>query len=268
MIAAKQRRTGTAQMGTARSLGTTALLLVAGLCLPSVAAVAATKSKTTHEKVVVQSDTSGERLRAGSLGSFTPPVFDSKFSFTAPGKSAASARAQTIENAYNFTPSGRNNRKALTLGVTSRVVAPVTDTSRAAAPSEFLVTTPAGYGVDLAVGWKGFAVSGGYSRVDAVAPASLNPVRREAVDVGVSYRFKSWKTSFQLGAESGGTLPLSPLSSAADRRYTAEVGAAYAVSPRLSLSGGVRAQTMQQAPGVLDPNRIDSSVYLGSAFSF
>ena len=132
MIAAKQRRTGTAQMGTARSLGTTALLLVAGLCLPSVAAFAAPKAKATHEKTVVQSDGSGERLRANSLGSFTPTVFDSKFSFTAPGKSAATARQQTIENAYNFTPSGRNNRKALTLGVTSRVVAPVTDTSHVA----------------------------------------------------------------------------------------------------------------------------------------
>ena len=239
MIAVKQRHTS-----EARSLGTTALLLTATLCLPLGAATAATtattgKSKSTHEKIVVQSDASGERLRAGNLNSFTPPVFDSKFSFTAPGKSAANARQQTIENAYNFTPSGRNSRKALTLGVTSRVMANVADTSRAAAPSEFLVTTPSGYGVDLAVGYKGFAVSGGYSRVDAVAPASLNPQRREAVDVGLSYRFKSWKTSFQLGAESGGQLPLSPLANAAERRYSAEVGAAYAVSPRLSVTGGV-----------------------------
>lgn len=266
MIAAEQRRPA-----TRRSQGKAAILLVAALCLApaaiATAANAATKPKATHEKSVTASDGSGERLRANSLGSFTPSVFDSKFSFTAPGKNPATARAQTIENAYNFTPSGRNNRKALSLGVTSRIVAPAVDTSRAAAPAEMLVTAPAGYGVDLAVGWKGFAVSGGYSRVDAVAPASLNPVRREAVDVGLSYRFKSWKTSFQLGAESGDMLPLSPLSSP-ERRYSAEVGAAYALSPRLSLSGGVRAQTMPLAPGSFDPNHIDSSVYLGSAFSF
>jgi len=265
MIAVKQRRTS-----LARSLGTTALLLAAGLSLPTFAAAAATtaKSKATHDKSVVQSEASGERLRANGLGSFTPAMFDSKFSFTAPGKSAATARQQTIENAYNFTPSGRNSRKALSLGVTSRVIAAAPDTSRAAAPSEFLVTAPTGYGVDLAVGYKGFAVSGGYSRVDAVAPASLNPQSREAVDVALSYRFKSWKTSFQIGAESGGQLPLSPLADAAERRYSAELGAAYALSPRLSLSGGVRAQLTPLAPGVIDPNRIDSSVYLGSAFSF
>ena len=260
MIAVEQRRTA-----MRHGLGMTALSLLAGLCLVPAASAATAKPKATHERSV--SSDGGERLRANSLGSFTPSVFDSKFSFTAPGKNPAAARAQTIENAYNFTPSGRNPRKSLTLGVTSRIVAPAVDTSRAAAPAELLVTTPAGYGVDLAVGWKGFAVSGGYSRVDAVAPASLNPVRREAVDVGLSYRFKSWKTSFQVGAESGDMLPLSPLSSP-ERRYSAEVGAAYALSPRLSLSGGVRAQTMPLAPGTFDPNHIDSSVYLGSAFSF
>lgn len=265
MIAKNQRRTS-----LARSLGTTALLLAAGLSLPTFAAVAATaaKSKSAHEKYSVQSDASGDRLRANGLGSFTPTVFDSKFSFTAPGRSAATARQQTIENAYNFTPSGRNSRKALSLGVTSRVIAAAPDLSRAAAPSEFLVTAPTGYGVDLAVGYKGFAVSGGYSRVDTVGPTSLNPQSHEVVDVALSYRFKSWKTSFQVATESGAQLPLSPLADAAERRYSAEVGAAYALSPRLSLSGGVRAQTSPLAPGVIDPNRIDSSVYLGSAFSF
>ncbi|MGL4541083.1 MAG: porin [Polymorphobacter sp.] len=268
MIAKNLRRTG-----RARSLGTVALLLTAVLCPFALAQAAttpaATKTKTSHEKLLVQSDSSAVRLRPNTLGGFTPAMFENKFSFTAPGKSAATARQQTIENAYNFTPSGRaNNRKALTLGMTSRVTAPVTDTSRAAAPADSLVTAPAGYGVDLAVGWKGFAVSGGYSRVDSVIPASLTPVHREAVDVGLSYRFKSWKTSFQLGAETGAQLPLSPLANPDERRYSAEVGAAYAVSPRLSVTGGVRYQLTPLASGVIDPARIDSSVYLGSAFSF
>ena len=72
---------------------------------------------------------------------------------------------------------------------------------------------PAAYNVDLAVGWRNFAVSGGYSRAETFAgalPSALAP-RREAVDVGVSYRGASWKTSVQVAAESGPPLLLTPL---------------------------------------------------------
>jgi predicted porin len=97
---------------------------------------------------------------------------------------------------------------------------------------------------------------------------SLARNKREAVDLGLSYRFKGWKTSVQLEAESGALLPLSAVANATQRRYSAELGAAYAVTPRLSLSGSVRYQLTPLAPGLVDPYRADSSVYLGTAFSF
>jgi hypothetical protein len=258
--------------GSAATLTRAALLLA--LTVPVLAPVAAatpaaTPKRAASPKVTLQSDVNADRLHPTTLGSFAPSTLDTKFSFTAPGKSAATARAQTLDSAFTFTPSGHpNSRKALTLGVNTRMLATATDTSRAAAPAETLVTAPTGYGVDVAVGWKGFAVSGGYSRVDATMPTSLNPAKREAVDLGLSYRYKSWKTSLQVAAETGALLPYSPLAGTNEQRYSAELGAAYALSPRLSLSGGVRYELTPLAPGTLDPARTDSSVYLGTAFSF
>jgi predicted porin len=255
--------------GSAATLTRAALLLALAVPVLATPVSAATAKRQASNKVTLQSDVGSDRLHPTTLGTFSPSSLDTKFSFTAPGKSQATARAQTIENAFSFTPSGHvGNRKALTLGVNTRMIATATDTSRAAAPAETLVTSPTGYGVDVAVGWKGFAVSGGYSRVDTTAPTSLNPAKREAVDLGLSYRFKSWKTSLQIAAESGALLPYSPLANTNEQRYSAELGAAYALSPRLSLSGGVRYELTPLAPGTLDPSRIDSSVYLGTAFSF
>ena len=62
-----------------------------------------------------------------TLSSFAPGMIDSsKFSFTAPGATPANARMATVERAFRFTPSGKvDNRRAFSVGVTSRVVAPV-----------------------------------------------------------------------------------------------------------------------------------------------
>jgi hypothetical protein len=245
------------------------LTAVPGFAAPAFAATTQATKRTVSNKVTLQSDLNTDRLHPTNLGAFSPGTLDTKFSFTAPGKSAATARAQTIENAFTFTPSGHaGSRKALSIGVNTRMLATAADTSHAAAPADTLVTAPTGYGVDVAVGWHGFAVSGGYSRVDAVAPTSLNPNKREAVDLGLSYRYKSWKTSLQVAAESGALLPYSPLANTNEQRYSAEMSAAYALSPQLSLSGGVRYELMPLTTGTFDPARTDSSVYLGTAFSF
>ena len=160
--------------------------------------------------------------------------------------------------------------------MTSRVTAPVVDTSRAAAvPVEVAAAAapPAAYNVDLAVGWRNFAVSGGYARSDTTAlPQALalsTPGRREAIDAGVSYRGASWKTSVQVAAEEGPALLLNPLASAApaqiDRRYSLEVGGAYSLTPKLSVTGGVKYKTTLSP---VDPLRRDEAVYLGTAFTF
>ena len=199
------------------------------------------------------------------LTSFQPPVNEAaSFSFTAPGNGASAARLQSVERAFRFTPSGQSdNRKALSLGVSTRVVAGAADRSRAAPPVEAYAALPTSYNVDLSLAWKGFAVNTGFSRTEP-GPLSLLATRREAVDLGVSYRGKNWKTSIQGVAEQSSPLLFAPV----ERRYAVEIGGAYAVAPRLSVTGGVRYQLAPESPSLLETNRADQSVYLGTNFAF
>lgn len=248
-----------------------AVLLAALAAYPAQAVVKTPKHQVISTLAI--DDGSADRLRVNNLASFAPSFVDAgKFSFTAPGQGAANARMATVERAFRFTPSGKgDSRRAFSVGVTSRIVAAVADTSRAAAPVETAAVTPAAYNVDLAVGWRNFAVSGGYSRSETLGgtlPASLTP-RRDAVDVGVSYRGAGWKTSLQIAAETGApTLltPITPLSPLPlDRRYSVEFGGAYLLTPQLSLTGGVRYKTIDNT---VDPLKRDQSVYFGTAFTF
>jgi hypothetical protein len=47
-----------------------------------------------------------------------------------------------------------------------------------------------------------------------------------------------------------------------------EFGGAYAVAPRLSVTGGVRYKLAPETPSLLSPDRPDQSVYLGTNFAF
>ena len=200
------------------------------------------------------------------LSPFQPAITDpAKFSFTASGNNPAAARLQTVEQAFRFTPSGQSdNRKALSLGVSTRVMAPAVDHSRAAPPADQIAALPTAYNVDLSVAWRGFAVNTGFSRVEPGAAALISGGRRDAIDIGVSYRGKNWKTSLQGTAEEGSYLLYAPL----ERRYSVELGGAYVLAPRLSVTGGVRYKLAPVSPSLLDTDRADQSVYLGTNFAF
>ncbi len=194
----------------------------------------------------------------------TSPSDIGRFSFTAPGSGAA--RLSSVEQVFRFTPSGQSdNRRALSLGVATRVTAPSNDRSRAAAPAETLAGLPTSYNVDLSVAWNGFAVNTGYSRAEA-GPLALLPGggRRDSVDLGLSYRGRNWKTSLLGTAEEGSLLPLAPL----ERRYSVELGGAYAVAPRFSVTGGVRYKLPPVSPSLLETDRGDQAVYLGTNIAF
>jgi hypothetical protein len=252
-------RTATAQPGGPSRLLRTALLglTAAGLIAGPVLAAQSVKPAAKPAKQRFSFET--------PLTPFQPPVSDAgSFSFTAPGNGASTARLQTVERAFRFTPSGQSeNRKALSLGVSTRVVASAADRSRAAPPAEAYAALPASYNVDLSLAWKGFAVNTGFSRVEP-GPLALLSTRKEAVDLGVSYRGKNWKTSVQGTAEEASPLLFAPV----ERRYSVEIGGAYAVAPRLSVSGGVRYKLAPMTPSLLEPDRADQSVYLGTNFAF
>lgn len=258
------------------------MMLCACPALAALQPAATAKHGKAHSAVkgpVKSVDVNGsvEHLRPATQSSFAPALLDTtRFSFTAPGQTAATARMQTAEHAFRFTPSGSSDsRRALSLGVSSRVVAAASDTSRAAAPAQYAGPGPTAYNVDMSVGYRGFAVSGGYTRADNVftagsVPTSLTAPTREAVDLGLSYRGKSWKTSVQLGSETiaaavnGATLVQTP----AERRYSVEVGGAYAIAPGIAVTGGLRYKLTPADGGLTDPQRNDRAVYLGTAFAF
>ncbi len=235
--------------------------IAAMLVLPVTGVSAATQTSArkivqaqAKKKMVARTTAAAERLKIGSLGSFTPAVID-------PDKAPTRFGAQVQERSFQFTPSGKiGDRKALALGMTSRIVRPAPEVALRGGDA----LLPTGYSFDLAVGYKGFSVSGGYSRLEnGFLPG------REGIDLGLSYRGNRWKTSLQLAAAHDADDRRDALG--LGKRYSVEFGGAYAVTPRLSLSGGVRYQLTRddtQARGQSGRQGEDGAVFVGTAFSF
>lgn len=225
--------------------------------------VAAAKPKV---QVTTEADAAGYRLRTSALGAFTPPTLDvSRFAFTAPGRTAP-ARVATVERSFRFTPSGSADRRALALGVTSRVLTasaspgPAAAARAIAAAPADLAFAPAGYNVDLSVAWMGFALTGGMSRLDQALG------RRDGVDVGLGYRASRWRAALQASAERGGPVLIDPAKPEA--RYSFEASGAYLLSPGVSVNGGVRYRMSPLNPTLLDPSGEDRAVYVGGSLAF
>lgn len=234
------------------------LAVVAALaCLPH-AAQAAKPARAAKQRLVVE--------QSLGLSAFAPAAPDSsRFTFTAPGTALGQfGTAQSLSSGFRFTPSGQaENRRALSLGVATRVTTAAVDRSRAATPVDQFVI-PSAYGVNLSLGWKGFALNGGYSHAEPVVPNPLTSRASDQVNLGFSYGGARWRTSLEGTAEQTQTLALSPLS----RRYSLELGGQYRLAPRFSLSGGLRYRIAPEPPSLLFPNRDDQAVYFGTSIAF
>jgi hypothetical protein len=197
------------------------------------------------------------------LTPFQPQLGDStNFSFTVPG--AASARALTEGRAFRFTPSGRSDdSKALSVGVASRVLAPMPVARTLAAVPEPVVAGRA-YNVDVSVAWKGFSLNTGYSHSETAPRSTPLASTSDAVDVGLSYGGKNWRTGLQGTAEERSVLAFTPL----ERRYSVALGGAYMVAPRLSVTGGLRYKLPTEQSNLLNTDRADQSVYVGTNIAF
>lgn len=222
---------------------------------------AAVKTAEPRTRLSTARSVNSAPLKAETLGSFTPPMLDNVR--RAPGSASASVQERT----FRFTPSGKaKDNKALALGVTSRVVRAVAPETARSPETE----VSSAYNVDVSLAFHGFALSGGFSRLDSV----LRP-GREGVDLGLSYRGNRWKTALQVNADRAAGGWATPLN--LDKRYTVELGGAYALSPRLSVMGGVRYQmTEPDASGRYMLRSADNvanageagAVYLGTSISF
>ena len=185
------------------------------------------------------------------IGSFTPAAADPRFaaSFGRGGLGASSG--------FHFTPSSTpGNARRVTVAVRASA-ATTSEATRTALGS----INPYAYNLGVAVGWKRFAITSDYAKVD-IGPI---PGSRESADVAVSYGGLRWSTRLALAADRAlGDVPrtLGP-----DRNVSVDLGGSYSINNRLDLTGGVRYR-MDRVEQITDDRRDSQAVYIGTAFRF
>jgi hypothetical protein len=254
MIAADSVAPSCARKRSAKAWLASAALCAASAGLIAMPALAAkAPARAQKQRLVAEQPITPFNPQVGEFGRFT---------FTAPG---APAQPQTLSSGgFRFTPSGKGeSRSALSLGVAARVATPMADRSKAAAPVEQFVV-PRSYGVNVSLGWQGFAVDTGYSHAEPALVAPIPGQMTDAVNLGLSYGGRKWRTRLEGMAEQSQPLAFAPLT----RRYSLELGGAYSVAPRLSVTGGVRYRIAPEPPTLLVPNKDDQAVYVGTRIAF
>lgn len=192
-----------------------------------------------------------------SIGSFTPAASDARFG-------ASFARGGLAGNSgFRFTPSvspGGNRR--VTVAVRARA-ATTEQAERLALSSGASTTGTSAYNLGVSLGWKRFAVTGDYAKVD------LGPIpgSREAADIAVSFSGKRWSTRLALAADRAlGDVPRLVDN---DRNVSVDLGGSYSINTRLDVTGGVRYKMDSDRLQAFDDNRRDSqALYIGTAFKF
>ena len=190
---------------------------------------------------------------APSIGSFTPAAADPRFaaSFGRGGLGASSG--------FRFTPSSTpgNSRR-----VTVAVRASAATTSEATRVALGAIN-PYAYNLGVAVGWKRFAVTSDYAKVD-IGPV---PGSRESADVALSFAGQRWSTRVALAADRA--LGEVPRTLGPDRNVSVDLGGSYSINNRLDLTGGLRYRmNYDRLEQIADDRRDSQAVYIGTAFRF
>ena len=189
------------------------------------------------------------------ITSFTPASADPRLA------AAFAGRSLGLDD-FKFTPAPAKGRPSqVRVAVRARTVN--------ARPAEVAMApaigalTPASFNLGVAVGWKQFAVAGDVGKTTSIDPAIGS--RKSAV-VGVSYNLKKFSGRVAVGAErSDGRIP----ALVRPDNVSVDVGAAYNISRRVAVTGGVRYRVDQDRIAALSDQRRDSqAVYVGTAFKF
>ncbi|MET0375401.1 MAG: porin [Rhizorhabdus sp.] len=214
-------------------------------------AVAAKPAPTPKVKI--------DRKKAKGIGFFAPVAADPRQAalFDRVGGSFA-------EPSFRFTPSGGINKRAVTVAIRARANRPNTaPTLVTANPSAIYAgLAPSAYSLGASLGWKHFALSGDFARIDGGAV----PDSRELADIGVSYSGSKWSTRLLLGAEraTGKTSITGP-----DEALSVDLGGSYSLTRNLELSGGLRYKSQRERLDMQADQRRDSqAIYIGTAFRF
>lgn len=188
---------------------------------------------------------------------FTPASADPRLA------AAYSGRVPSLGD-FKFTPAAAKGRPSqVRVAIRARASTPQQVASSSSA-SPVSALAPVSYNLGVSVGWRRFAISGDVSKVK---PASSPVDGRESAMVGVSYSLPRFTGRVAVSADR------SEGSSAPALRdpdnYAVDVGGSYALSKRLSVTGGVRYKIEHDRLSALADDRVDSqAVYIGTAFKF
>ncbi|MBA2935497.1 hypothetical protein HZF05_15525 [Sphingomonas sp. CGMCC 1.13654] len=193
---------------------------------------------------------------ASSIGSFTPAAADPRFGSTF-------GRGGLASSGFRFTPSlGPGASRRVTVAVRASRATPAPGATAVA--NTYAGFTPYAYNLGVAVGWKRFAVTSDYSKVDL----GTVPGSHEAADVALSYGGKHWSTRLAVAADRsfGDT---SRLIGAEQQAVAVDFGGSYSINSRFDVTGGVRYRVEKDRLVQLSDDRRDSqAVYIGTAFKF
>ncbi len=224
-------------------------MAMAAIAIIAVPAIGASAGKSRAPAVAFTFD---------RIATFTPASADPRLAAAFAGRGAAT-------ETFKFTPAAAKGRPSqIRVAVRARGLAPARGrpVEVAAAPVTNALT-PASFSLGASVGWKRFAVAGDVARVSSPDPAIGS--RKSAV-VGVSYNLKKFTGRVALGSERGNGR-IAALSQ--PDNVSVDVGAAYNLSRRIAVTGGVRYRVDQDRVATLDDQRRDSqAVYVGTAFKF
>ncbi|MCZ4341833.1 hypothetical protein O4H52_09475 [Sphingomonadaceae bacterium G21617-S1] len=206
-----------------------------------------------------------DRKKARGIGFFAPVAADARQAalFDRVGGGFA-------EPSFRFTPSGGTAKRAVTVAIRARssnrasVATPAAVVAQAQ-PNSSAVNAglaPSAYSLGASLGWKHFALSGDFARIDGGAV----PEGRELADIGLSYSGSKWSTRLLFGAERAtGTSSLT----GPDQALSVDLGGSFSLTRNLELSGGLRYKTQRERFDLSNDQKLDSqAIYIGTAFRF
>ncbi|WP_066960076.1 hypothetical protein [Rhizorhabdus dicambivorans] len=204
-----------------------------------------------------------DRKKARGIGFFAPVASDARQAalFDRVGGGFA-------EPAFRFTPSGGTSKRAVTVAIRARssnrapaapAVAAVAQASTSAINAGL---APSAYSLGASLGWKHFALSGDFARIDG----GTVPEGRELADIGLSYSGSKWSTRLLFGAERA-TNKLAI--GGPDQALSVDLGGSFSLTRNLELSGGLRYKTQRERFDLSNDQKLDSqAIYIGTAFRF
>jgi hypothetical protein len=205
---------------------------------------------------------SGQRAPAIALSvdsdfGFTPATADPRLA------AAFSGRTPSLSD-FKFTPAAAKGRPSqVRVAIRARATTPQNASANSSA-SPVGALAPVSYNLGVAVGWRRFAVSGDVAKTSSAG----SPVdSRESAVVGVSYSLPRFTGRVAVSADRSEGSAAPALRN--PDNYAVDVGGSYALTRRLSVTGGVRYKVERDRLNALKDNRVDSqAVYIGTAFKF